>query len=64
MDARRGSTSATTYGIAGNTLDELECRRPTAARCFPDHVDTDIRAYDGKNKHGGSQGAVLKTSIL
>ena len=31
---------------------------------LPDRVDTDIRACDGKNKDGGSQGAVLKTSIL
>lgn len=29
-----------------------------------DRVNGDIKAYDGKTKHGGSQGAVLKTSIL
>ena len=31
---------------------------------LPDRVDTDIRACDGKNEHGSSPGAVLKTSIL
>ena len=31
---------------------------------LPDRVETDIRACDGKNEHGGSLGAALKTSIF